>query len=168
MLPDAEEEDWWQLQEIRITYRSERYFCFRYVANTTLPEGCSYDDLYVTLDLEQEKILPYSVMEREGKKYSPQDWGELYKEMELYQEKTVAEQSALRGEQSYEIQMVTAECDGTVFSCVGIDGLADQEKQKRINGILQEPIKTCIMNEGWKSDIEKQQLFDNVKIYIAY
>lgn len=167
VLPDAEE-DWWQLQEIRITYRSERYFCFRYVANTTLPEGCSYDDLYVTLDLEQEKILPYSVMEREGKKYSPQDWGKLYKEMELYQEKTVAEQSALRGEQSYEIQMVTAECDGTVFSCVGIDGLADQEKQKRINGILQEPIKTCIMNEGWKSDIEKQQLFDNVKIYIAY
>ena len=168
VLPGAEEEDWWQLQEIRITYRSERYFCFRYVSNTILPEGCSYDDLYVTLDLEQEKILPYSVMEREGKKYSPQDWGELYKEMELYQEKTVAEQSALRGEQSYEIQMVTAECDGTVFSCVGIDGLADQEKQKRINGILQEPIKTCIMNEGWKSDIEKQQLFDNVKIYIAY
>ena len=167
VLPGAEE-DWWQLQEIRITYRSERYFCFRYVSNTILPEGCSYDDLYVTLDLEQEKILPYSVMEREGKKYSPQDWGELYKEMELYQEKTVAEQSALRGEQSYEIQMVTAECDGTVFSCVGIDGLADQEKQKRINGILQEPIKTCIMNEGWKSDIEKQQLFDNVKIYIAY
>ncbi len=56
----------------------------------------------------------------------------------------------------------------TVFSCVGIDGLADQEKQKRINGILQEPIKTCIMNEGWKSDIEKQQLLNNVKIYIAY
>ena len=87
--------------------------------------------------------------------------------MEVYQEKTVAEQSVLRGEQSYEVQMITAECDGIVFSCVGIDGMSDEEKQNKINGILQEPIRTCIMNEGWKTDSEKQELFENVKIYIA-
>lgn len=168
VLPDAEEEDWWQMQEIRITYRSERYFCFRYVSNTSLPEGCSYDGLYVTLDLEQERILPYSTVEREGKKYSPQDLGELYKKMELYQKKTVAEQSAMYGEQCYKVQMVTAECDRVGFCCVGIDGLADKAKQERINKILQEPIRTCIMNEGWRNDSERQELFDNVKIYIAY
>ncbi len=168
VLPDAEEEEWWRMQEIRITYRSERYFCFRYVSNTALPEGCNYNDLYITLDLEQERILPYPATKHEGKKYSPQDWGELYKEMELYQEKTVAEQSALRGEQSYKVQAVTAECDGIVFPCVGIDGMSDGEKQERINSILQEPIRTCIMNEGWDSDSEKQKLFDKVKIYIAY
>jgi len=57
VLPDAEEEDWWRMQEIRITYRSERYFCFRYVSNTSLPEGCDYYNLYITLDLQQEKII---------------------------------------------------------------------------------------------------------------
>lgn len=171
VLPDAEEEEWWRMQEIRITYRSERYFCFRYVSNTALPEGCNYNDLYITLDLEQEKIIPYPVLTENVEKYDPCDywgWEPVYQEMEAYQEKTVAEQSALRGEPSYEVQMITAECDGIVFSCVGIDGLSDGEKQNKINEILQEPIRTCIMNEGWKSDFEKQQLFDNVKIYIAY
>ena len=46
--------------------------------------------------------------------------------------------------------------------------MSDEEKQNKINGILQEPIRTCIMNEGWKTDSEKQELFENVKIYIAY
>ena len=169
VLPDAEEEDWWRMQEIRITYRSERYFCFRYVSNTSLPEGCDYYNLYITLDLQQEKIIPYPVLAENVEKYNPCDyWGCVYREMEVYQEKTVAEQSALRGEPSYEVQMITAECDGIVFSCVGIDGMSDEEKQNKINGILQEPIRTCIMNEGWKTDSEKQELFENVKIYIAY
>ena len=171
VLPDAEEEEWWRMQEIRITYRSERYFCFRYVSNTALPEGCNYNDLYITLDLEQEKIIPYPVLTENVEKYDPCDywgWEPVYQEMEAYQEKTVAEQSALQGEPSYEVQMITAECDGIVFSCVGIDGMSDGEKQERINSILQEPIRTCIMNEGWDSDSEKQKLFDKVKIYIAY
>lgn len=168
VLPGAEEEDWWQLQEIRITYRSERYFCFRYVSNTVLPEGCDYYNLYVTLDLEQEKIIPYPVLEQDEKKNSPRDWGSLYQEIEAYQEKTIEEQNILRGEQIYEVQGITAECQGISFPSVEIVGLEDEGKQRRINGILQEPIRTCIMNGGWEDESMKQALFDKVKIYIAY
>ena len=168
VLPDAEEEEWWRMQEIRITYRSERYFCFRYISNTALPEGCNYNDLYITLDLEQEKIIPYPVVEVGVKKYCPRDWGNLYQEIEAYQEKTIAEQNILRGEQIYEVQGITAECQGISFPSVEIVGLEDEEKQRSINEILQEPIRICIMNEGWKDESKKQMLFDKVKIFIAY
>ncbi len=168
VLPDVEEENWWRMQEIRITYRSERYFGFRYVSHTALPEECDYNDLYITLDLEQERILPYPVLEQNEQKYSPRDWGKLYQEMEAYQEKTIVEQNILRGDQTYEVQGIMAKCEGIVFPSVEIDGMEDEEKQGRINRILQEPLRTFIMNEGWEDESEKQSLFDKVKIYIAY
>ena len=168
VLPDAGEENWWRMQEIQITYRSERYLCFQYVSHTDLPEGCNYNDLYMTLDLEREELIPYPALEGQKGKYSPHDFGTLYQELEAYQEKTIAEQNLLRGEQSYEVQGITAECEGTFFPSVEIDGLEDKEKQERINGILQEPLRTLIMNEGWEDEGEKQALFDKTKIYIAY
>ena len=33
---------------------------------------------------EEEKIIPYSVLEQDEKKYSPRDWEKLYQEMESY------------------------------------------------------------------------------------
>ena len=94
------------------------------------------EHLYVTLDLEQEKIIPYPVLEQDEKKYSPRDWGSLYQEIEAYQEKTIEEQNILRGEQIYEVQGITAECQGISFPSVEIVGLEDEGKQRRINGIL--------------------------------
>ncbi len=168
LLPDDTDEEWWEKQEIHITYRSEQYLCFRYLSNVALPEECSDRNLYFTLDLENESIIEYPLVEEQTGKFEPDESGNLYKELEAYQEKTVEEQSALRGNTEYQVCQAMTECEGISFPCVKIEGLADKKKQEQINLALQVPLKVLIEDGVWEDKENQQRIFDSTKIYIAY
>ena len=168
VLPDDMDKQWWEQQELHIMYRSDRYLCFRYLSNSELPEGCNIRDLYFTLDMENESIIDYPMIEGETGKYEPYRFGSLYKELECYQEKPVEEQSLLRRDGQYQMHQVTAECDGIFFPCVEVEGIADKKKQEEINMALQEPMRSFIKNGIWENSEEEQKLMNNIRIYAAY
>ena len=168
VLPDDTDEEWWEQQEIRITYRSEKYLCFRYFSSAALPKGYSDKDLYFTLDLENESIIAYPGIEGQVGKFEPDTSGNLYKELEEYQVKTVEDQSALRSDGMYQVHETLTECDGISFRCVEVEGLEDEERQKQINLALQEPLRALIEDGVWEDRENQQKIFDSTKIYIAY
>lgn len=163
-LPNGMEKEWWQMVRMHMDYRSDRYLCWHYIPRASFSEDCKWENMYFTLDLNQEKLLEYP-----GEALNYLGWGDLYKEMQESWKKTVEEQDALQSERGYTLHGIQGECDGTIFPAVEVRGLADEMIQNRINEHLQEGVRACIENEGWEDDTDRRQyLFDETKIFISY
>ena len=163
-------QQWMEQAEIKIAYRSERYFCFEYVSHAALPDDHDDTQLVFTLDLEEEKLVDYPEIKTECSRYDKFMNGSLYEEMDQWLEKPVEEQNRLRGECGYEVYGETAECNGISFPCVQIEGLENQKRQEQINQLLKAPLSDLILWDGWEEKDEELKVhrFGDAKIYIAY
>ena len=162
------DQEWLYSVEIQITYRSEKYLCYEYVSHTALPEGYDATQLYVTIDIEEERWI----------EYPPGEWwcknglsgmvdGDVKDEKEEYIKKTVEEQSRLKGGTTYELYQAEWECEGITFPCAQIKGMADRAKQDKINQALREPL-TVLAQADWDDEIRYKENLKETDIYVAY
>lgn len=154
--------EWIEEAQIEVIYRSDKYFCFRYLENVFLPEEYDVTKLYFLIDLEKGELIEYPATGNEASN-NLKFTGDLYLEMEKYEEKTVEEQNALRCGADYDIYKETDSYADVAFSCVQVQGMKNTEIQSRVNEVLEEPMIALIEN-----DDNAAEYIGDVKIYIAY
>lgn len=154
--------EWIEEAQIEVIYRSDKYFCFRYLENVFLPEYYDVTKLYFLIDLEKGELIEYPATGNEASN-NLKFTGDLYLEMEKYEEKTVEEQNALRCGADYDIYEETDSYADVAFSCVQVQGMKNTEIQSRVNEALKEPMIALIENED-----NAAEYIGDVKIYIAY
>lgn len=153
---------WIEEAQMEVIYRSEKYFCFRYLENSFLPEDYDVTKLYFLIDLEKEELIDYPATGNEDSN-NLKFTGDLYLEMEKYEDKTVEEQNVLQGETAYDVYEETVSYADVAFSCVQVQGMQNAEIQSRVNEALKEPMIALIEN-----DDNAAKYIGDVKIYIAY
>ena len=84
LLPLTTDEGLHDMMIPKVTYRSDRYLCFRYMPMAYLPENCDHGDLYFTLDLEKERWVEYPAVHREDEGRPPAEYSDLYKTIQGY------------------------------------------------------------------------------------
>ena len=154
--------NWIEEAQLEVLYRSEKYFCFRYLENEFLPEDYDVTKLYFLIDLEAEELIDYPVTGNEASN-NLKFTGDLYLEMEKYGEKTVEEQNALRCGTDYDIYGKTDAYADVTFYCVQVQGMKNAEIQSRVNEALKEPMLALIENDN-----NAAEYIGDVKIFIAY
>ncbi len=160
------DQEWLDSAVIRITYHSDRYLCFKYDFQRTLPEGYERQDLFFTLDLQQEKLIEYPEMKPQTVPRNLWVWGTVYEEMEEWQELSVEEQNRMRGGAEYQLYGDWFGYAGGQIPCIRVKGIGDSDLENRINEELCRPLRALLAGQ---TDPDIIALFTNqMHCFVAY